>query len=427
MSCLKKYKDIIFILIMLIFISIVIMSGPLEAGDEFINYYNTYKIYNGEMIYKDVNIVATPLLFYIGIIFFKLFGTKLIVFRIYNICINILVTIYTYKIFNVIKIPKRYSVIYTLLLEIFIIKYVVGWGATYNILALLLCLIGLKCYINRDKIKRYEYKIGVIMFLIIMTKQNVGVFFSIAYTLTQLIINKKDGLKNILKTFSIIAILFLSYFAYLYFMGNLGGFINYTILGLKEFSNNILITAVEYIIIDLLFIFFVGFIIIKKKYLEHTYINTIILYVFGICMLITGYPIADEWHMIISSFILIICMFYALHWTIVEELDISSNKIYKIIYVIITMIAIFSMFKLKDVISLVCIDKTSEFYLIPIYEENKRTIKEIQQYISKDNTVIVSPEAGLYKINLGLEGDGIYDVPFLGNFGKNGEVDLIKN
>lgn len=421
-------KNIIICSIVIFFIVISIMATPLQAGDEFINYYNTYKIFNGEIIYKDVNIVSTPLLFYLGILFFKLLNPSLIVFRIYNICINILIAIFIYKTFINLKIKRIYSIIYSLLLEIIIVKYVVVWGATYNILALLFCLVGLNIYINRDKTKYFNLIQGIIIFLILMSKQNIGIYYSIAYILTELILNKKYGFKDIIKTFGITIIMLFTYIIYLFFMDNLENFISYTIIGIKEFSKNIRIKEIECIIIDLIIIFFISFVIIKRKYSNKEYRNLIILYIFGICMLMIGYPIVDKWHMIVASLILFICMLYTIHNTFILELEINEKTIKVVIILMMLIISIFSTIRLNKFVSIVYMEKTSKFYLIPISEEFKIKIEHITKFLLdiKDKKVaIISPEAGIYKININLKGDGIYDVPFLGNLGKNGENGLI--
>lgn len=427
MKNLNITKQIILIIAVVAFIVISIISVQLVAGDEFINYYNTYKIYEGEIIYKDVNIVSTPLLFYIGILFFKILGPTLIVFRIYNICINLLVAVMIYKIFRNLKIERNYSIMYTLLLEILIITYVVIWGATYNILAMLLILIGLNFYINRGDTKYFNITQGIIIFLIIMTKPNIGICYTIAYVITELILKKKNTIKEILKT-TIITIIFLGlYLIYLCFCVNLDGFISYTVLGIKEFSKNVLISAFDYILIYILIIAFISLVLYKKTYKEKDFEKIITLFIFGICMLPIGYPIADRWHMIIAGMVLLICMIYVLHNIVILELSVQKKSIDKMILIILVFMIISSIFKLSNCIDKFCTDKSSKFYMTSMGSNIENKIELMEQYILKANKkiIIVSPEAGIYKMNLGLNGDGIFDLPFLGNLGRKGEKSLI--
>ena len=423
----KILKSAIVCLIIVFFILISIISKPLVAGDEFINYYNTYKIFNGEIIYKDVNVISTPLLFNIGILLFKLLGPTLIVFRIYNICINVLLAIFIYKVFVNLKVEKEYSLIYMLLLEGLILKYVVGWGATYNALGLLLSLMGINLYLSKEKIKYHSFKQGVLMFFIIMTKQNIGIYYSCAYIITELILNGKKSFENILKTMAVTFICCTLYMIYLGIKGNIYDFINYTILGLKEFNNNILINAWDYICVDILIILFVLFVLCKKTYKTNDFNKIITLFVYGICMLPIGYPVGDKWHVLVGSIILMICMLYVIHNIVIIELYIENKKTNKIILLLILLILIPSIIGLTNCFGKFCVNPNNKFYMIPIDYDIKEKIELMEQYLVETNNkiIIASPEAGLYKINLNLDGDGIFDLPFLGNFGKEGENELI--
>ena len=58
---------------MLIFVSIfgITLNVNLESSDELWNFQNIYKMYNGFQIYKDANVIITPLFFWIGEIILK--------------------------------------------------------------------------------------------------------------------------------------------------------------------------------------------------------------------------------------------------------------------------------------------------------------------------------------------------------------------
>ena len=184
----KIYITVIFI-ITILFIMISILAKPLQDGDEFINYFNTYKMFMGERIYKEVNIVSTPLLFYFGILIFKIMGSGLISFRIYNIIINIMLLITVYRIFRNLNIRKKHSILSALVIEFILASKPMKIGATYNVLALLFCLIGVNLSIKKD-VKYYSLKQGITIFLIFMTKQNIGIYYSIANIIIQLVLNK---------------------------------------------------------------------------------------------------------------------------------------------------------------------------------------------------------------------------------------------
>ena len=85
----KILKNDILVIIVII---VLIMCGkvfcnPIETGDELITFSHTYKMYNGKTIYKDINVITTPLLYYGALVLFKFFGANLLIYRIYNLII----------------------------------------------------------------------------------------------------------------------------------------------------------------------------------------------------------------------------------------------------------------------------------------------------------------------------------------------------
>lgn len=395
MKKLRIIGIIILITIAVLFIAAVILSMPLVAGDEFINYQNTCKIFNGEEIYNGVNIISTPLLFYIAIAFFKLFGSSFFVFRIYNIIINIIVAVMIYKIFLNLKIQRLYSIIYTLILEIAIVFVVVGKGPTYNILGLLIALIGINFYITKKKTVFHNVIQGIVIFLIIMTKQNIGIYYGLAYVIIELIINRKKGIKQIIKTFCITSFGIMLYTIYLAVSGNLYGFINYTILGLKEFTRNVAFEGINFIIIDVIIVIIILMILYKKRYDIRNFENIITVFVFGTLMLVVGYPIADEWHMVVASIVLWILGIYILHINIISKKTIKEKILIKIIGCILYFMLICSITIILKYGKDIYINENNKFNLIVIQEKTKKEISIMEEFIktSDKKVVIVSHEA----------------------------------
>src|SRR5699024_5268195 len=106
----------------------------LNNGDESYNFLNTYKIANGLTIYKDNNVIITPLFFYIAAIFLKIFGENILVYRTLNLIISTFTFFLCYAIFKELKVNKRFSLLYTLLITA-LTSSIVGGGANYNVLA----------------------------------------------------------------------------------------------------------------------------------------------------------------------------------------------------------------------------------------------------------------------------------------------------
>src|SRR5574344_269446 len=149
----KLNKDNIIVLIFLI-LSIIAISANvrIRVNDELWNFSNIYKMCNGYEIYKDLNVIITPLFFCIGELLFKVFGANYFVFRVYNVIIYTMFFYLIYQIFMLLKIDKKIAkgfvaMIYAPTALAF------TQGANYNVLAFNFVLLGVYLYIrNKNKI-----------------------------------------------------------------------------------------------------------------------------------------------------------------------------------------------------------------------------------------------------------------------------------
>ena len=231
----KPKKETIDSLLVFIFITLIVSASALGQNqeesmyDELWNFSNSYKMLNGFVIYKDLNVIITPLYFYLGTFILSIFGTNLFAFKIYNILIVTSMYFIIYQIFQTTKIKKIRSLLF--LIIIYLITYIVILlGASYNILALDFFLLGILLHLKGKN----DYIQGIIMFLIFMTKQNIGIYYMIAYLIYSLAEHKK--IKKLIIPYIIEIILLAIYFLYLLLNQNLYNFINYTFLGVKEFG-----------------------------------------------------------------------------------------------------------------------------------------------------------------------------------------------
>ena len=101
---LKKCDNILIIIIFAIMISGVSLFIKVQPNDELWNFANIYKMTNGFKIYTDLNIIITPLFFYLAQIFFNIFGANILSFRMFNILIY---TGLIFIIYNLFKTFKR--------------------------------------------------------------------------------------------------------------------------------------------------------------------------------------------------------------------------------------------------------------------------------------------------------------------------------
>ena len=139
-----KRHDNIFVIMLIIFsIMGITLNVYVTNSDELWNFQNVYKIYNGYQIYKDANVIVTPLFFWMGKFLFEILGANFFTFRIYNVFIMSTIYFITYLLLKNIKISKKISIIIILTL-IILKKYgMILVEANYNNLALMLCLLGI--------------------------------------------------------------------------------------------------------------------------------------------------------------------------------------------------------------------------------------------------------------------------------------------
>lgn len=140
----KKYSDIFVIALIFFIITGISIYVSFECDDELWNFANTYKMAQGFTIYKDLNVIITPLFFYIGKVFLKLFGTNLLIFRIYNSIIYTALLFLIYKTMVTMKIKKVNALLYTLII-LFMLKINIKGGANYTILAMCFYVLGRTC------------------------------------------------------------------------------------------------------------------------------------------------------------------------------------------------------------------------------------------------------------------------------------------
>lgn len=411
---------IVFIIVFL-FIGINILAKPLSDGDEIINLFNTYKLYEGLKIYKQIPVVAMPLLFYLGVIIFKILGVaNLLNFRIYNIIVNIVVVISLYRIFRKLDIRKLKSIIYTILLELILVSKPITMGITYNMLAYAICLVGINIALKRDKIKRYFLIQGITIFLVFMAKQNIGVYYALANILIEVILYKKECIKNIFKLLITPILLGIVYILYLYFNNSLFEFIDYTVLGAIEFSSNLYFSGgMVWLGADLIMIAS-SIILLYNKIINNKYMkNTIILFIYGVCLLLMGYPIFDYWHMALASIVLIISIIYIIEKTLKINI---KEKYLKMSLVLLIIYMLFSIgYKSYVYLNIYCKEKENIFYGIIVTNDMQKKIEDVISYINKSDkkVVIASCRSGKYYMYMDKKGNDIFDTPLRGNIGSN--------
>ena len=430
---LDKIQNIILVALVLAVFILIIFGNPLRVADELWNFQNLCKMSNGLKIYTDANVIITPIFFYIAHIILSIFGTNILVFRVYNLLIYIAFFSIVYRIFKNLKIPNQFILAYIILVIEFIFQ-VIGAGANYNILAIVFWLIGLNLYITK---KNNNVNQGILIFLIFFTKQNLGALYAITIIIYELYKNKlsKKFIIDQFKKFFFFLIPTAVLALFMYIDGNLFDFINFAFGGLFDFGkNNALLPESGYHpLIFVLAICLYIFIIIKRDFFKEVinkecFENLTLIFIFAIGMNFVIFPIVNIAHLIMALPLYLIFLFYLFHILIVESLfgDKKYEKNIKwfcIVILFILLIRIFANMLFEDDATFIK-DKDSNFFGTYVYDSILEKSAEVEQYILEQNSngidvMILSYDAAFPMINL-KQNHGVYDLLFNGNMGYNG-------
>lgn len=252
----KKILYIAFNILFCMAIFSVVFSGILKDEitdlDELWNYNTARAIMHGLIPYKEISMITTPLLPFIVSIILKIFGDKLVVFRIVGAILLTAIFYLSYVLSY--KLTKRRIIgVITSLTLILLYKNELAIDYNYFILMIMMCVQILevrkiesieKSKIKNKKINMYDVIIGILLGLAICTKQTIGTIISITVILSELILveNKQTFLKyikaSIVKIISMLSVVMI-FLLYLLITNSMTDFINYAILGIRTFTNKI--------------------------------------------------------------------------------------------------------------------------------------------------------------------------------------------
>ena len=434
----REYVIVFFI----IFFSIIGISlnVTIEVSDELWNFQNIYKLYNGFEIYKDANIICTPLFFYIGNFIFHILGASFFVFRIYNIIIDTILFFSVYILCKKMKMSKTSSLITTFLV-LFMGDYIIVLTmANYNILALTFFIIGV-IFALKGKIERKDLFIqGIIAFLIFFTKQNMGIYYFLAliFMIMMQNVKLKEKIRNLSITTATIILLGVIMLLYLYITGHLEGFINYTILGLGEFASENILINISLLIVSLAIVslnIYIAIKLIRKNWLsneQNTKIKTFVIFSTFLTMSIL--PIINKAHFYVGMFLSFVFIIYAIDLILHNVFEKSEHfrimkKMLAILLILMGItLSIVNLMNWYTGIKNSNISSDSPFYGGIIEDEQYEKIIRITDYIKENEkkVIVLSGDAALYMVPLN-KNNGNMDLPFRGNLGHQGEEGLIED
>lgn len=441
----KKHDNLFVIILIIISALGITLNVLITNSDELWNFQSVYKMYNGHQIYKDFNVIITPLFFMIGEILFKIFGANFLTFRIYNLIIITAMYFITYLLLKTLGIRKKISIIILLILMIIKKYLLILCQANYNNMALMIYLLGVLIYL-----KKYKYNNvlqGIILFLLFCTKQNVCVYYGIGLFIYGILQTSKvkEKIKNLIIEFIIFITLIIGLLTIFYINNNLYEFISFTVLGIKEFANeniSINISSILLVISSICINLTATVLFIKNEKIRvktNEKEKLILLNCFAIPIILMIVPIMNDAHLLLGIYLSIILFIYILG-LMMKKIEININcKIIDIILLILTILLLsISMYRFHN--WMFCVKYMKEEYNItnkdPFYggiieEKTIENIIVVTNYItnSSDNVIVLSGKAALYMVPL-QRNNGIFDLPFKGNLGKEGEsglMDQIKN
>lgn len=258
-----KKKHILILIIIFIYTGILITYSNAD-NDLIWNYGFSYNFANHLLMYKDYNMVITPLYPFLGGILMRILGNNFLIFNLYNTILSTILYYYLYK-----KYP------HTFIPSIILISFILR--PSYNFLVLFLVLILLN--IKEEK----DFFIGFILGLLFLTKQS----FILLILPSIYLITKPKRLFKRIGAFFLPCLFFLIYFI---LTNTFLDFLNYTFLGLFSFSSkNSFFNLGTIFILSLIIYLFLYY--LKTKDIKVLYLIT---------YQIMAYPIFNTMHIILS-------------------------------------------------------------------------------------------------------------------------------
>ena len=446
----KKYReDILVFVFFVITTSAIILTRNLNNLDEVWIFNTARNIANGLLPYKYFNLVTTPgLPIFCGMIL-KIFGTEMFIMRIMAIITNSFIMFIIYKILKTFKIKKEFS----LLISIIIMKLLIeSMCIDYNFIILLIALITLyielKTYKQNNNIFEYNLKkeilLGILAGLSITMKQTTGICFVIAFIGYKLLaVRNKEDFRSVLKIavtrFLVCMLPLIILLIYLLCNNIMNEFIDYTILGIKDFSNSISYLNLLKGKLSILAIL-VPITIIISLYIVIRKNNQIItiLFAYSVSTIVVVYPISDNVHFLIAGTITIITGIYLLKelyenkfkGILKKSIIIWVENFIKALIIILILIMLgVSIYRLINyIINFKEYTSLENFKYIPVSKELEEHIIKIDNYLEEqqNDVYIVDARAAIYMIPINRYNKN-YDMFLKGNIGGKGSKGIIED
>lgn len=452
----KIKKECFIIVILLLILTAIIMVKPLNDLDEIWNYNFARNIVDGNMPYKDFNMIQMPLVPALCAMFLNLLGNELMIMRIIAILLCTIILFITYKILELLKVNKWLNYAFLIFL-IYILKDHFRIDYNFFVLFNVLWIIYIELKSIREKKTKEELLtsskkdivLGILAGICICSKQTTGVLVAIVlvgYNLLNVSNFKEFKLfikKAIYRVIGVfIPLLMLS----IYFTWNhlWNDFIDYCILGIGTFSNsisysnlltnsNILIKTLS-IIVPIFLISMIGNILVNKYKRKEIDSQLLTIVSYAIAEMVVVFPISDDIHFLIGAFPAMIGIIYGMS-TLSKKLKNEKVKIFIKEYLkafnilavaILGMVSIVSLYNYA--IQVRQYTTLNHFNYIIQSQNQIDSIKNVEEYIQKQdkNVYILDAVAAIYTIPINQYTKN-YDMFLIGNLGGDGEEGIIED
>lgn len=349
----------------------------------------------------------------------------------------------SYKILKELRLNTKWSILTVVLLFLFIAdKFYLDYNYVILFITLLLIFLEVK---YKSYSRKYNLLIGILAGTTILFKQSTGIIICVVTALYLILKQRnKDVLKAIICRIVGIIIPGIIFIIYSLCTNSLMDFIDYCILGIGTFANNVPYTkllqgkdlnAFLGVIapITLLILLIEIIVNIKNKKIKEKD-NSLILFVFALAQFTVVYPIADKIHFKIAVLPILLVILYYLFKSIQETKNIKISIFIEHFMNIIT-ISLVGMLVLSGINDIFIYTQTEKSVLkhfsnIPISNTLQERILEVDKYIEDEerNVYILDSEAAVYMIPLDKYNKD-FDMFLKGNLGAKGEegkIDKIK-
>ena len=411
----NSFPYYIFISIFAFFINYWVASRGVFPIDTFVHYDSAARILIGEMPIKDFWIVHGLLVDFIQSIFFKILGINWNAYVIHSSLLNLIISLFTFKIFQICNIKNLYGFLLTLCFSV--LAYPVSGTPFLDLHSVYFSLIAIYFLIlSINKSANYLITLSVLFFgFAFLCKQVPAAYTIICITLFLIYYSLRTRNLNPIK-FSLIGI-FLFLFLFLIFLTITKIQINDLFFQLFIFPSSIaqeryssVQLNINNIFLDYKFIYFFLIIMLlffiknyynKKKFLEEDFYNYIIIFVF--CLSVIYHQVFTNNQIFIFFIIPVLCAFS------IKMVDSLNTKKKEYLKIFLILICLFSTFKFHERFNIdrkfhelvdtdlkqgVQIKFTENFFkglkwITPNFKNPKEEIKEIKSFyelIKKDES-----------------------------------------